>query len=120
MTLKHILLVGLGGFSGSILRYIISLMIKNSLFPINTILVNVLGSVLLALLGIVLLKKIPFEIYLLLGVGFCGGFTTFSTFSYDIFTLIQRGEALTAFIYICLSVILPIIAIFTVFFIFKH
>ena len=82
--------VGLGGFVGSILRYLVGLIpIKNpSGFPINTFLFNVFDS----------------RLILFLKVGICGGFTTFSTFSLETAELIKNGSIALAVLYIVLSV----------------
>ncbi len=79
MTAAHILLVGFGGFLGSIARYTVSkhLNTKSSwLMPIGTLTVNLLGSL---LLGFITGIKADIIIVLLFGTGFLGAFTTFST-----------------------------------------
>ncbi len=78
--LKNILYVGIGGFFGSSLRYIISKYL-NSTFPYGTLLVNTLGSLLLGFLAYKFIKSTAFppEMILLITTGFIGAFTTFST-----------------------------------------
>lgn len=83
--IKSILLVGAGSFVGGILRYLLSQIIhsEQGAFPVATFLTNVLGSLLIGVLIGILSKFAPTHagLYLLLVTGFCGGFTTFSTFS---------------------------------------
>jgi len=111
--LKSLLLVGLGGFTGSCLRYIISLYLNNNktvALPYGTLLANLLGSFLLGYFMALLLKNgQPNGIWgLLLITGFCGGFTTFSTFSFENFSYLQNGDYLLFFIYTIASVLLAI------------
>lgn len=97
LNLTNITLVFLGGGLGSLLRYGIGLLILSNFrmyFPLGTFIVNILGCFLLGLvLGLAEGKKlISPEIALLFGTGFCGGFTTFSTFSLEGYRLIEDGE----------------------------
>ena len=88
MELSLVLYVGLGGALGSVSRYALTYMIQsrlNSPFPVATLLINVTGSL---LLGFVVRyaadsAALSAETRLLLTTGFCGGYTTFSTFSYE-------------------------------------
>ena len=92
-----LLWVGLGGAIGSILRYIISQALQGStgLFPIGTMAVNVIGSIILG--ALFAMQETSGEVFkqsmwLFLTVGICGGFTTFSTFhSCTIFWICNRG-----------------------------
>lgn len=106
------LFVGIGGFIGAVLRYLISLIpIKNpSTFPINTFVVNMAGSLAIGLIALVISKNesIDSRLILLFKVGICGGFTTFSTFSLESAELIKSGSYLTAIIYITVSVVASI------------
>lgn len=111
--IKNILLVGLGGGIGSILRYLTSYFtIKsyNGSFPLSTFIVNVTGCFLIGILMGFLVKSntLQEELRLLLTVGFCGGFTTFSAFSYENLKLWQDGNYLVLFSYVCLSVVLGV------------
>lgn len=113
---SNILWVGLGGFAGSILRYGVGAGIaavthsSSPRFPIATFAVNVLGSFLIGLLlRYVEQGSAP---HLLSVVGFCGGFTTFSTFSLESVRLLREGHTSTALLYISLSLLLCIGATF--------
>lgn len=87
MSAIHILMVGIGGFFGAIARFSLSKLLNNKIdtpFPIGTLTVNLLGSFLLG----VIMGADPNEIaVLLLGTGFMGAFTTFSTFKLEILQL---------------------------------
>jgi fluoride exporter len=108
MKLYHILVVGAGGFAGSIARFIMAKTIDNkvtSLFPYGTFTVNVLGSCLLGIVFAATIKKpVESEVWrLLLGVGFCGGFTTFSTFALENIQLLQQKNFTEFILYASLS-----------------
>lgn len=106
------LMVGIGGFFGSILRYLISLIPlgEQNSFPYKTLITNVLGAFLIGLIVALSLKNIDMDekYVLLLKTGFCGGFTTFSTFSQETVSLFQNGKVFLAILYIVLSVLLCI------------
>ena len=107
--IKSLLLVGAGGALGSIARYAVSMLFAH--FAIGshwtTLLVNVVGSLLIGLLLTVLSNGA----YLFAVVGFCGGFTTFSTFSSQALQLFQSGERMTAVAYMALSVVVSIMMV---------
>ena len=94
----NFLMVFVGGGLGSTARYLLSTAMKPIMpFPIGTLTVNVVGSFLMGLLMTFLIGKSFSEpARLMLAVGFLGGFTTFSTFSIETLTLIERGNALAA------------------------
>lgn len=110
------ILVGIGGFIGTILRYLIGLLpIKaGNGFPVKTLLINVVGAFLIGLIGALAAKNknLNPQLVLMLRVGVCGGFTTFSTFAYESVDLIKGGNSAAAFCYICVSVILGVGAVF--------
>ena len=112
----NILYVGLGGFIGSILRYLVFLSSNHLLgsnLPYSTIIVNIIGSFLIGFLyqffnNYIFISE---STKLLLTVGFLGGFTTFSTFSIDAFILYQNYGKFFAVSYIILSVVLSLSAL---------
>ena len=116
--MKDLLLVGFGGFTGAILRYKIGGMIlhhTDSLkFPVATFAVNVTGCLIAGILMSLAIKHQSFtpEIKLLLFTGLLGGFTTFSAFGVDTFYLIERSEWLIAGLYVTLTVIAGMAALF--------
>ena len=109
--MKQILLVGLGGFIGSVGRFKLSLLVLQYTpdwrFPLGTFIVNLIGSLAVGMVSGWALK------YDLLGSdirafaipGILGGFTTFSAFGYETFALIRRGEFVVAISYVLLSVL---------------
>ncbi len=111
------LYIAIGGAIGSVLRYFTSNYI-NSLFkvdfPAGTIAVNIIGSLEMGIIIGYLVKTLPHsnELRSFLTIGLLGGFTTFSAFSLDAITLIERGNTHLAFIYIALSVFVSIVALF--------
>lgn len=111
--LQSILFVGVGGFFGSIFRYLIAEYLKlnwPTLFPAGTFTVNLLGSF---LIGIIIAATLPEHLdqqaRLLLATGFCGGFTTFSSFSFEFFSLLQNGHTGYAFLYAGSSLVLGLV-----------
>lgn len=102
--MKELALVFTGGGLGSITRYLIGKAVLSkysALFPLATFGVNILASALLGFTMALYLKK-PETLYwipLLLGTGFCGGLSTFSTFSYENFMLLQKGETTLFIVY---------------------
>ncbi len=115
--LKEILLIGFGGFIGSVGRYYVSkLNLSVDLFsiPLGTLIVNVLGSLLLGFLTGIVVKSpiLTVEWRLFLMVGICGGFTTFSTFTNENMMLIHNGQFPSAALYTGLSLFLGFIAVF--------
>jgi CrcB protein len=105
------LLVFIGGGFGSILRYIFSLVIQkqNSIaLPWATLLANVISCLLFALTYFMYQQKnnVPENIKLFLLIGFCGGLSTFSTFSFETVELIKRGDWLWSIANVILSITL--------------
>jgi len=107
--------VAIGGATGASLRFFISQLILNWLgkgFPFATLMVNISGSLIMGLLyGLIEQGNLEVHIYrTLIGIGFLGAFTTFSTFSLDTLLLFQQGEMIKAILNIILNVTLCILA----------
>lgn len=113
-VLINCLVVGAGGFVGSVLRYLCSLIPTELAFPFATLAINIVGSFLLAFVAEIVLKGSldNEQLSLMLRVGLCGGFTTFSTFSFESMQLMQQGEVLFALSYIVLTCALCVGAAF--------
>ena len=108
------LAVGIGGFLGSVLRYLLSeIPIKQINYPVNTLITNIIGAVIIGMV-ISYADKTGMrpEKLLLLKTGFCGGLTTFSTFSYETIRLIEKGNLLLAGSYVILSVACSIVGVY--------
>lgn len=110
-------LVGLGAAFGGSLRYWVSnLTFKffTENFPYGTLVVNVLGSFILGLLMFYFNDKelLGPELRLFLAVGFCGGFTTFSTFSYETIVLLRETQYVLGFLNIALNILLCLAGVF--------
>jgi len=112
VMIKNLLFVALGGAVGSMGRYLVSKYFETH-FPWGTFTVNILGSLLIGILtGIVAKGSLSPEMKLLLVTGFCGGFTTFSTFANETFSMMKAGDALLAAVYIGASVAIGVLAVF--------
>lgn len=114
---KTILLVGSGGFVGSVARYYISKIVQESSFtsfPIGTLSINIIGSLIIGFLFGLALKYPSFSVEwrMVLMVGFCGGFTTFSTFTSENLKLMQDGQFFYVLMYTGLSIFLGFSAVY--------
>ena len=106
--------VAVGSAAGGVARFALSTLVQQRVgpnFPVGTLVVNISGSLLLGFLmrlglGTDLISP---ETRVLLTTGFCGGYTTFSTFTYETMMLIEDGETMRAGLYIVLSVVLSLI-----------
>jgi CrcB protein len=116
MSLKILLIIGMGSFIGGVLRYLVSIPFIHKHphgFPWGTLLVNIIGCFLIGLLyGYVERYPIPKEWRLFLGTGVLGGFTTFSAFSNETVTLFNHGQYFYATTYVLTSVLVGIAATF--------
>lgn len=113
--MKQLLLIGLGGFIGSIARYLVSKLNITWQFyniPMGTLIVNIVGGLLIGFISGLLVHNILTgqNVKLFLITGVCGGFTTFSAFAYENVQLIQEGYNATAIIYIVSSILFSILA----------
>jgi fluoride exporter len=109
--LKEFLLVGAGGAIGSMLRYTGNLLQHSKSFPVATFLINIAGSFVIGVVMGWCLKNEPSSNWkLFLATGICGGFTTFSAFSYENLLLLQNGKVFLSLLYITGSVLLGIAA----------
>ena len=107
---RSVLLVGIGGGAGSILRMLVNVYVNkwtNQTFPLATFLVNIAGCLIIGILfGLFAKGQLAHQDYkMFLATGFCGGFTTFSTFSSEGLLLFQSGNGQTAILYLLLSII---------------
>lgn len=112
MIFKDIIMVGLGGFVGSSLRYALSVfmapIVLATAFPWATLSVNLIGSF---AIGLIMALGTSGSLHFFCVMGICGGFTTFSTLSLELFEMVRLGAYSTAAIYILLSVGLGLAAV---------
>ncbi|MBJ27949.1 MAG: fluoride efflux transporter CrcB [Chloroflexi bacterium] len=112
----QILLVGIGGFAGSAFRYTLSLWMSDrvassSSFPLGTFTVNVIGCFIIGLLAglLIISGDISEKARLFVVVGFLGGFTTFSAFSFEALNLLRSGHSITALTYVLLTLVITLL-----------
>lgn len=109
--IKDFLLVGAGGAIGSMLRYGSNVLYSSKSFPATTLAINIIGSLVIGVvMGFCLKNESSANWKLFLATGICGGFTTFSAFSYENLLLLQNGKVFTSLLYIVGSVVFGIAA----------
>ncbi len=113
----NILAVFIGGGIGAVTRYLTGLFFIQNLktnIPISTFVVNIIGCTILGFLYIYFIEKFQANpaLKLALTVGFCGGLTTFSTFSLEILEMIKNNQFIIASIYLLLSIIVGLIGVY--------
>jgi len=112
---KMIIIAGAGGFLGTVFRFLVSRYFQNlasTSFPLGTFIVNIVGCLLIGMFYGLAEKGdiLSAEWRIFLTVGFCGGFTTFSTFTGDNLALLRDGNFLYFSLYTGLSVFLGLLA----------
>lgn len=112
MLFKNLLLVGLGGMLGSMLRYGLSLIWKSNGFPTATFVANIIGCFIIGCVYALAQRNHYFELNfkLLLTAGLCGGVTTFSAFSWESLQMLQQGKQGLFVLYVLLSIVLGLLA----------
>ncbi|RKE03742.1 fluoride efflux transporter CrcB [Marinifilum flexuosum] len=115
--LRTLLLIGMGGFLGSVSRFLIGQglhRIFDTVFPIGTMTVNIVGSFIIGVVYSLAERDnlISPEIRMFLAVGFCGGFTTFSSFAFDKLNLLKDSGFLYLSMYVGGSVFLGLLAVY--------
>lgn len=117
ISLRTLLAIGAGSFLGGTLRYLISQYVQGRYrhtFPIGTLSVNILGCFLIGLiLGLASRGGVSETWRLFLATGIMGGFTTYSAFSYETVQLLRDGHVWHAGFYVCLSILLGLVATFS-------
>ena len=111
---QSILQVALGGAVGAVLRYLTNVGAKQAFgpgYPYGTLIVNIVGSFLMGFLVVILARKGGNHLAPFLMTGVLGGFTTFSAFSLDTLAIWERGEPVSAFIYVAVSGLVSLAAI---------
>ncbi|MDP2036645.1 MAG: fluoride efflux transporter CrcB [Ignavibacteria bacterium] len=111
------LIVFVGSGIGGGLRFGLSSLVHKyfpPFFPLGTLIINILGSFILGymIFGLDEKELISPSVKLFIGIGFCGGFTTFSTFSLETFNLIRNSEFLFAGINILASVLISLLGVY--------
>lgn len=109
--------IALGSAMGGVSRYVVGSALQQRFglaFPVGTLIVNITGSLLLGFIMRFALggSQISPETRIFLTTGFCGGYTTFSTFSYDTAVMFESGQVRRAMLYVTLSVVLSVAATF--------
>lgn len=118
ISLKLLAYIALGSAAGGVIRHLLGVAVQTRAqigFPVGTLLINVTGSLLLGFLirYYVVSPAVTPEFRAMITTGFCGGYTTFSAFSFETASLIEDGDYGRAGLYIAISVALSIAATFS-------
>ncbi len=110
--MKELLIVGAGGFVGTIFRYLLTTipLKEQHVFPFKTFGINVAGCVLIGIIALIAQRHFSLSnnIILFLKTGICGGFTTFSTFALETSDILIKGHTFTALLYVTSSIIVGV------------
>lgn len=116
IAIRELWVITIGGALGAVTRYQLGLWISNKWnqgFPLHTFLINLTGAFLLGFLNILFIERLTLSPLwrLGIGVGFLGAYTTFSTFGYEVITLLEGGSYGTAAAYTFLTILLGFIGV---------
>ncbi|MCF0202839.1 MAG: fluoride efflux transporter CrcB [Bacteroidaceae bacterium] len=114
--LKAMIIAGAGGFAGTCLRYLTGVLAKqwcSGAFPLGTFIVNALGCLIIGIVYGLSERSgaLNSNHVLLLATGFCGGFTTFSAFANEAWTLGTKGDMLMSVLYVAASIVVGIVCV---------
>jgi CrcB protein len=114
--IKDLLFIGIGGFAGSIFRYLIYLSFASrnlTIFPYATLIINLVGCLAIGVVSVMIEKAVPQSrvLYLMVSVGLLGGFTTFSAFGLETLNLLENQQTQLALLNILANVLLGLAAV---------
>lgn len=110
--IKNVMLAGLGGAIGTMMRFAVYIIVKTPNFPLATLLINIAGSLVIGLVFGFAIRDINFDSNwkVFLATGICGGFTTFSAFSLENVQMLQEGKYFSSALYMITSILVGIVA----------
>ena len=111
MSMEY-MLIAIGGSLGSLSRFLVSKSIAekhSGAYPLGTFTINLAGAF---LLGVITAFHVNFSVYAFIAIGFLGSFTTFSTFMFEDFVLLQNNRILNALIYVLATLVLSFLAFY--------
>lgn len=113
---RYLVYVIVGSSFGGVARYLSQEFVQKrfpSFIPLSTLSVNIIGSFIIGIIyALAERSKISAEVRILLATGFCGGFTTFSSFAFENVKLLQDGEFFNTALYIVLSLVIGFVAVY--------